>query len=453
VTRVASIFSSDVALLEKRSGQWRLVGSSGTVPAVHAFVDALTAAQSTAGVNGLVFDVSIDRIVWTSLMLGRRDVSPLALFVRGDWRTMRPLLRDCAQRLTGALERQAARTTRRRHRRVATALALPERLAREHDESNIHQLIVDTAAQAVGTRVASVAIYDPERRSLAVVATYGYAAVLVRHLRILPGTGVIGSVFRSARPLCVADTRQLHATAPPRRRYQTRSFVAVPLPGAAGPLGVLCVSDRLDGRVFDRRDQRALQRIAAVASLALERAQAQQQARASAQVAAVDVLTSLFNRRHFQARLEEEVERARRQGSSLTLLLIDIDKLKQVNDRLGHPAGDAVLRLFGDVLHRLVRVFDVCARVGGDEFAVLMPGSGAEDSRLIAERIREGIEDSRPAGVPWTGGGDLRVSASIGIATFDGTMSELLVTRADEALYSAKVAGGNRVHMHGVAPA
>jgi diguanylate cyclase (GGDEF)-like protein len=95
------------------------------------------------------------------------------------------------------------------------------------------------------------------------------------------------------------------------------------------------------------------------------------------------------------------------------------------------------------VLRRSVRLFDVCARHGGDEFAILMPGSSPESSRQIAERICAGVEESRPAGGPWAD--DLRLTTSIGIATFSNTTSEDLIDRADQALYVAKRQGKNRI--------
>ena len=92
-----------------------------------------------------------------------------------------------------------------------------------------------------------------------------------------------------------------------------------------------------------------------------------------------------------------------------------------------------------------MRLFDVCARYGGDEFAILMPGSGLESTRQVAERIREGVEDSRPPGGPWSE--DLRVTTSIGIATFVNSTSAELIGRADQALYVAKREGKNRVRV------
>jgi len=102
-----------------------------------------------------------------------------------------------------------------------------------------------------------------------------------------------------------------------------------------------------------------------------------------------------------------------------------------------------VLRLVGDVLRRSVRLFDVCARQGGDEFAILMPGSSPEHSRHIAERIRSGIEESRLPGVPSSD--EVRLTASIGIAAFANTTADDLIDGADRALYAAKRQGRNRV--------
>jgi diguanylate cyclase (GGDEF)-like protein len=217
------------------------------------------------------------------------------------------------------------------------------------------------------------------------------------------------------------------------------------LTGTRTVLGVVSVSDPRGAAQFSRQDLRILRTMTSIARLGLDRAKAIEQANAAAHAAAVDPLTGLFNRRHFLARLEEEVERARRQSSPLTIIMLDVDNFKQLNDRLGHLLGDAVLRTVGDVLRRSVRLFDVCARHGGDEFAILMPGSDPENSLQIAERIREGVEDARPAAGPWSD--DLRLTTSIGIATFANTTTEELIDRADQALYAAKRQGKNRVRV------
>jgi len=442
-TRFAAIFKCPAALVDQLDGEWRLVASAGAVPALRVFVNVSRRVEAARTANTRVFDASLDAVPWTGLLLSEPDELPLIFFVRGEGTALRLLLTECVARLATALRQPATAFPRRTHRRMAAALVLPERLARATDSATIHQVIVDTCAQTVGARTASIAMYDPDRASLAVTATQGYPVALVRQVRVRPGVGIIGTVFQTGRPMCLADVRRHDPAAPPRRRYHTRSCLAVPLRGAAGTLGVVSVADRLDGRAFDRRDLRTIRRVAAVASLALERANALERAQASERLASTDALTTLFNRWYFHIRLDEEVERARRHGAPLTLLMLDLDSLKEINDRFGHPGGDAVLRLVGDVLHRLVRLFDVCARLGGDEFGVLMPGSALEDGRVIAERIRAAIADARPMGSTLADG--MPVTVSVGMATFDGTTGENLLLRADQALYAAKESGRNRV--------
>ena len=162
----------------------------------------------------------------------------------------------------------------------------------------------------------------------------------------------------------------------------------------------------------------------------------------------MDSLTGLFNRRYFETRIDEEIQRARRYGLDLALLVIDADDFKALNDALGHLVGDRVLRAMSDTLRRSVRAFDVCTRFGGEEFAILMPGSTAGSALQSAERIRQRIEQYRfdPLLIPPT----MHPTISIGVAVLTGESSALdLVARADRALYAAKGAGKNCVRQAG----
>jgi len=444
VTRAAAVLGRRVALVEHRGKRSRLMISPGD----DSESLALHAARRFA--ENLEPSVTVREIVvgdqsWTCVAIERRARRALLLVLAGDWTLSGSLLSEWAQRLNAVLQRFTPRIGSAAARRLLAGYTLPRRLARADDPTRMYQSIVETCAKAVNAQKGSIAVFNPQQQSLAITATVGYPSVLVRQLRFRPGAGIIGTVFRTGRPLRIGNPAQLGTLSRPRLRYRTSSFISVPLRGSSGVLGVINVSDRRDGRPFDISDLRTIVALGAVAGLALDRALAYEDARASARVAAVDPLTGLFNRRHFHTRLEEEVERARRQSSPLTLLMLDVDHFKQLNDRLGHLVGDAVLRVVGEVLRRSVRLFDVCARVGGDEFAILMPGSGEESTRHVAERIREGVEDSRPPGGPWSD--DLRVTTSIGIATFAGGAGEELVGRADQALYAAKRDGRNRVHV------
>ena len=165
-----------------------------------------------------------------------------------------------------------------------------------------------------------------------------------------------------------------------------------------------------------------------------------------AYAATVDALTGLFNRPYFDARLHQEVERAKRGTISLTVLMADIDDFKTVNDTYGHQVGDAVLQVVGGILRSAVRVFDVCARYGGDEFAIVMPSSDQSSAAACAERIRQRVADyyTRDDSVPLLP----RLTMSIGVAVIEaGDSPADLIRRADQCLYQAKAAGKNCVRL------
>ncbi|MDZ4184560.1 MAG: diguanylate cyclase [Desulfuromonadales bacterium] len=154
-----------------------------------------------------------------------------------------------------------------------------------------------------------------------------------------------------------------------------------------------------------------------------------------------DELTGLHNRRYLMTRLGEEFERARRKGTALGLLMMDIDHFKIVNDTFGHPAGDEVLRSVGQTLASMLREYDVGGRYGGEEFAVILAETSPADMVKMAERIRERIEQLDRHGHA-TG---IHITISIGVAVLkDDDTTETLLQRADTALYRAKETGRNR---------
>lgn len=162
------------------------------------------------------------------------------------------------------------------------------------------------------------------------------------------------------------------------------------------------------------------------------------------EMAIIDSLTGLYNRREFERLLDEELHRARRYQHALSLLLIDIDKFKEVNDTLGHRAGDKALQVVSEVIRDISRKGDVVARYGGDELAVLLPETPIEDAMIIAERIRQrtGHEDIR-----LEDDSRMNLTLSIGAATISNEVisGEQLVDTADRAMYLAKTGGRNRV--------
>jgi diguanylate cyclase (GGDEF)-like protein len=157
-----------------------------------------------------------------------------------------------------------------------------------------------------------------------------------------------------------------------------------------------------------------------------------------------DELTGLFNRRRFDEVLDTEVERAKRFGQSMALVLLDIDDFKQVNDTYGHQQGDIVLREVARVLRESCREIDEPARYGGEELAVVLPGTDLHGAYLLAERVRQGVEALR---LPlMVADGEIQVTASLGVAALPESADDQdgLVAAADAAMYDAKRAGKNR---------
>lgn len=160
-------------------------------------------------------------------------------------------------------------------------------------------------------------------------------------------------------------------------------------------------------------------------------------------LAVTDGLTGLFNHRRFQEALHSELLRCERHKRPLAVLMLDVDFFKKVNDSMGHPAGDELLRRLAEVLGADLRQTDLISRYGGEEFAVLLPETTKAEAMQVAERMRESVELKINENNSWT----QRITVSVGVATFpeDGATAETVLEAADQALYVAKRQGRNRV--------
>jgi diguanylate cyclase (GGDEF)-like protein len=220
-----------------------------------------------------------------------------------------------------------------------------------------------------------------------------------------------------------------------------RSWLGAPLFMYGGCEGVIAVQSSYP-RAFRADHQRLLE------SLALQIAAALQNAHLY-ELAMVDGLTGLFMRRYFDARIEEEIERCKRYGTAFSVVMVDVDDFKHLNDTHGHPIGDRVLRGIANVVKSQMRGVDTAARYGGEELALILPRTEMVSAYNVGERIRAAIAELRittDADASQT----LRVTASFGIASYPESKArdgEDLVRRADRALYRAKKTGKNRVEL------
>ena len=311
--------------------------------------------------------------------------------------------------------------------------------------------IFKVATELVRGERASLMVRDDATTDFVMANAVGIAEEVRRHVRVHEGEGVVGSVAASKRSLLVRSD----GIVPGRRdgaesgRYRTTSFMSVPILVDDESRGVLNVADPLDGRSFGDDDLVTLELLAShIGACLLQR----EQGEAMQRLAETDPLTWLFNRRHFDQRLEAELNRALRAEHLVSLLMIDVDKFKTINDRFGHRVGDAVLKAVAVGIKQAVRVYDVPTRYGGDEFAVILPESDSEVASRVARRVLEKTAaQTLPLELAAEG---LAIGLSIGVATFPRPSGDgaALVEFADSAMYKAKSGGGGvRVWEHSFA--
>lgn len=383
---------------------------------------------------------------WTAVPLDEDIPSQSLLLLPGDWTAGRPAewLPRFASTASIAIRLAAARNQSRSNELLAaTTHAFARKLTQLSGDRTLYQCIVDTAAQMTDAQLAGLSMYQAHEGALTMAATYGYPSESVGHVRIVPGSGIIGGVFASKKPLLVRDTARVPGLTPRSQRYKTGSFMAVPIIANDSALGVVTLADRRDGRPFTRNNLTAIRVISTLSSLALVREQLTKRSDELARAAAIDPLTGMFNRRYLSTRLNAELERSRRNGSLPALMMLDIDLFKHINDQMGHQAGDTVIRKVSEIVRRSIRASDVSTRYGGDELCVIVPENAA-NAVQTAERIRQRVESFRwdSLGLPQM----LQVTVSIGVCTAEpGESADNLLGRADQNLYEAKARGRNYV--------
>lgn len=215
------------------------------------------------------------------------------------------------------------------------------------------------------------------------------------------------------------------------------SVLILPLVSAAAPLGILVVGAAAT-TAFAEDEIVILSSVADICASAVQNALYFQQVE---ELAYVDGLTGVGNRRIFEKRVREELDRAARYQTSMSVIMIDIDHFKRVNDEFGHLLGDEVLRLVSQMFQQALRKPDVCCRFGGEEFAIILPETSGQNALLVAEKLRKKVCDYEFPGIPRA------ITISAGVADFPrcGSNRDELVRAADDSLYLAKQTGRNCV--------
>ncbi len=317
---------------------------------------------------------------------------------------------------------------------LLTLLQLTEQLTDGRPLEDALRAVTDATLAILPGDHASIRLLDASRTHLLASARSGTGHDRpTKQLRA--DEGVAGWVLSHGEPARIVDVRKdPRFVAHARQGFAIGSMVVEPLVSEGVPIGVLSVSSP-EVDAFSPTDERLARLLANCSVPPIQRARLER-------LAVTDDLTLAFNGRYLGTRLAEEMERARRTDTALSLLLMDLDHFKVVNDSYGHPVGDMVLRAFVERVRHATRRVDILVRKGGEEFVLVMPATGADHASEIAERVRAGLADE-PVAVDTV---RVRQTVSIGVATWDGRESgEALQKRADEAMYAAKQFGRNRV--------
>ncbi len=303
--------------------------------------------------------------------------------------------------------------------------------------------VLERVVEVMGVEKASVMLWDERLGGLVVKLVHGLEDMGLQdainagvHVcRVFEvGQGLAGRVYESGVPQMVSEIDGDGRFLEPRG--WTRSIVCLPLVWRGKVRGVLNVSNRRAG-IFGRRDVMVASVLAGLVALGLDRVELYQ-------MAMTDALTGVCARRRFQKRLDDELRRSARFGRPVSLVLLDIDHFKGINDTYGHQVGDAVLKEVSRVLQENLREkIDLVGRLGGDEFGLLLPETDARGARVVAERLLERVRQV----VVWCQGRAVKVTLSMGVATCseEARTQAVLVERADEALYGAKRQGRDGV--------
>lgn len=311
---------------------------------------------------------------------------------------------------------------------------------------NLDTIIRDSLEKVLDVlelKVGAVFLTDEEKAELNLMVHQGLPNDVVDDLQVTTvGEKCPGLVALKGEPIVVDDfqTGGIHES-PIEGHPEFKSLAGIPLESKGKVRGVLCLLSHQQER-FSPEDLKLLVTIGSEIGIAIENAWLYEKSRAHSrkmeELSITDSLTGLFNRRHFYRRLKEESARAKRQNNPLSLLVVDLDNLKDYNDALGHLKGDEALCGVAQAITASIRQdVDAGFRYGGDEFAVILPYSDAAEAGEVAERIRKTFEDFALKGT----------SLSIGLAEldFDEEVDDF-VSRADSAMYVAKNSGGNRVN-------
>lgn len=317
------------------------------------------------------------------------------------------------------------------------------------DLKRLLQVILSKAIDILDAEKGSLMLYDYSTNTLQVKVVYGLEDKrveeninngLIQCSKIKVGEGIAGTVFLERKAIItnlgINDPRFVMKQA----SANVQSLLCVPLVTKGEAIGVINISNKRNNGLFNQKDLDFMSSLANQAAIAIDNAKLYE-------LATKDGLTKLYINRHFMTLLDNEVRRCSRYKHNMSLIMLDIDDFKQINDSFGHLMGDQILREVANCINKTVRKIDIAARYGGEEFVILLPETTKNGALIIAERLRKNIAAIEAK----TSNNDLvTTTVSIGVSQFmvDADNPKDLIDCADKALYQSKRTGKNLVSVY-----
>lgn len=312
------------------------------------------------------------------------------------------------------------------------------------DLREILKAVMENISSLMQPKNWSLLLVDDDRSELRFEIIVGEGSEKLKDLRLKIGEGIAGWVAREKKPLLVPDVDKdprFSRKGDEISNFKTQSIICVPLVTRGKCLGVIELINKVQHDNFSEDDLLLLTTLADYSAIAIENAMFFKKVE---ELTITDDLTKLYNSRFMHNRLEYEVERARRSEHPISLVFMDLDYFKEINDNFGHLCGSKVLKATANLIHNMIRSTDMACRYGGDEFLILMPETAKEHAMLVAEKLRAALMKHlflTEEGI------NAQLSGSFGVASFpnDANDKDDLIHKADNAMYAVKNSGRNGV--------
>ncbi len=353
------------------------------------------------------------------------------------------------KRRTESLEQRYSEDINRLNSLVMVLSDLAKELPSVLKADDLFRLIVDKAAQLLSAKNCAMFYSGVSSKELVYICSVGYDDVMLKALKLSKGeeSGIVGWCAKTGKFLSIEDAREDSHMLDILRHNKFAVTICQPITQRSGAVVLLCV-DQMEKDLKRIELIRILSLLSNLSAIAIDNAILMEKIR---QQALTDSLTGLYNHKHFYQLLEEVMPKARKEGATLGIFMIDIDHFKEFNDMYGHQSGDFILQETAGILKENIQQGDIASRYGGEEFAVLCIRKDIVSIKLLAEALRKSFEQKK---FQYKDIG-LKITISIGVAFYDykldaGLSADKLVKRSDDALYRAKNGGRNMVCVYQV---